>query len=104
MRHIGETPSGGGCGGCSPPKVVNVSSHKNGGTPLKVNQGFIHPGVPLREYLVGFSIMYQNTVHYLRKRSFAMGGKPLESIRDPYIIHLSIATCKWWWLFILVEK
>ena len=24
--------------------------------------------------------------------------------RDPYIIHLSIATCKWWFHFILVEK
>ena len=28
----------------------------------------------------------------------------LTFIRDPYIIHLNIATCKWWCPFILVEK
>ena len=25
-------------------------------------------------------------------------------LRDPYIIHLNITTCKWWFPFILVEK
>ena len=42
-----------------------------------------------------------------KTRAISANGSPSHLIlvsRDPYIIHLNIATCKWWCPFILVEK